>query len=450
MIVFLWWWGAGLSALANIFFDIWFKNIVIVDKYQSEITEKLQQKWIEVCIWDWIYTYSPQDIIIYSDAVINSQDFQKIQKNKKFSYFQFLWEISKRFQTISIAGTHWKTSTTAMTLTVWKNLDFDKLWFGIVWWFVPDLNNLNYYINPKHKDKIKIIFKKILTKKWERPIKYFKQLYFIIEADEFNRHFLFLDSCISLITKVDHDHKDIYKTEESYIQAFNLFITKTRKISYTIDEEFYKKISTKFNNTIKLIKPLKPINFKYIFWSHMQKNANLVLQLYKYLWFQKDQFISFLENFNWIWRRQEYLWRLNNLKIYTDYAHHPVEINATYQAFRKNFQNKKLIWVFQPHQIFRFISYKNEFIKALKFFDEIYIYDIYSVRENNLLKELTWLDLPKEQQKQVIWQKIAKKVNWKYISNFKDLINNIKNKNWICVMMTAGDLDYKIRTILKK
>ena len=116
MIIFLWWWGAWLSALASIFYEIGFKDIVIVDKYQSEITDKLQQKWISVVIWDDVFDYSSDDVIIYSDAVIHSKDFQKIKKNRKFSYFQFLWEISKRFKTIAIAWTHWKTSTTSMFL----------------------------------------------------------------------------------------------------------------------------------------------------------------------------------------------------------------------------------------------------------------------------------------------------------------------------------------------
>jgi hypothetical protein len=53
MIVFLWGGGAGLSALCSIFKQIWFDDIVVVDKYQSEITDRLQKDWIKVVIWDW-------------------------------------------------------------------------------------------------------------------------------------------------------------------------------------------------------------------------------------------------------------------------------------------------------------------------------------------------------------------------------------------------------------
>ena len=151
MIVFLGGAWAGLSALVNIFFDLGFKDIIVVDKYKSEISDKLEKKWIKVIIWEWKYDFLQEDIVIYSDAVVNSQDFQKIKANTKFSYFDFVSEISKRFQTISIAGTHGKTSTTAMLIASLKKVDFDKLWLGIVWGFVVDLDNKNYFLSENKK-----------------------------------------------------------------------------------------------------------------------------------------------------------------------------------------------------------------------------------------------------------------------------------------------------------
>lgn len=475
MIVFLWWAWAGLSALVNIFYDLGFKNIAVVDKYKSEISEKLEKKWIPVFIWDWVYNFSNDDIIIYSDAVVNSKDFQKIKNNIKFSYFDFVGEISKRFQTISIAWTHGKTSTTSMLISSLKKSNFNKLWLGIVWWFVPDLDNKNYYINPNKKDEIKIIFEKILTAKWKRPTEYFKELYFIVEADEFNRHFLLLDSYISGITKVDHDHKDIYPTEKDYLSAFELFINKTRKKVFTNDEEFLKKINN--NQIINTNNLVKLINFDYIFWEHMKKNAALALAIMKEIWLKEKQAIESIKSFKWVWRRQEYLWLMNNeklkkekikekdylwykqnslwyIKIYTDYAHHPVEIQATYDSFRKNFPDKKLIAVFQPHQLFRFVSYEKNFLNSLKNFDEIFIYNIYSVREEKLIDQLIKeKNLKVKNHRQAIekiWQEIAWKLNGKYIKSFDELIKNIQDKDWILIIMSAWNLDYEMRKFLKK
>ena len=479
MLVFLWWAWAGLSALVNIFHELWFEDIVVVDKYQSQITDKLQEKWIKVVIGDGVYDFQKEDIIFYSDAVINSQDFQKVQDNIKFTYFQFLWEISKWFQTIAVAGTHGKTSTTAMILTVAKNIWFKDLWLGIVGGFVPDLNNNNFYVNQNRKEDIKKIFEKLLTAKWNRPVELFKEMYFIVEADEFNKHFLLLDPSISLITKVDHDHKDVYPTLENYLATFKEFINKTKKEVFTNDEEFTKNI-WKIDKKIKYVWINPNIKFKYMFWEHMEKNASLVVKLFKILGFEEQKIIEILNNFKWIWRRQEFLWvidnwklkienwnkelntnyplsiinsQLNKISIYTDYAHHPTEIKATVDAFKQNFPEEEIIWVFQPHQLFRFVSYEKDFISSLSKFDKIYIYDIYSVREDKLIKQLIKeknLDVKNNQEAiQQIWTQIAQKLNWKYIDNFNKLINSIEAENWIVVIMTAWDLDYEIRNYLK-
>ncbi len=452
MLVFLWWAWAWLSALVNIFHELWFEDIIVVDKYQSQITDKLQAKWIKVVIWDGIYDFQKDDIIFYSDAVINSQDFQKVQENIKFTYFQFLWEISKWFQTIAIAGTHGKTSTTAMILTVAKNIWFEKLWLWIVGGFVPDLNNNNFFVNQNKKEDIKLIFEKLLTAKWNRPTELFKEMYFIVEADEFNKHFLLLDPSITLITKVDHDHKDVYPTQESYFETFEEFILKTKKEIFTNDKELTQNI-WEINKKIEFIWINKKLKFNYMFWEHMLKNASLAIKLFEILGFNEQKIIEILNNFKWIWRRQEYLGKLKNIEIYTDYAHHPTEIEATASAFKNNFPNKKIIWIFQPHQLFRFVSYEKDFLKSLEMFDKVFIYDIYSVREDDLIQKLIKdrnLDVKTNQQAiKKIWEQIANKLKWKYIDNFENLIENIKGLEWITVIMTAWDLDYKIRNYLK-
>ena len=437
--------------MCNIFKQIGFDDIVVVDKYKSQITDKLQSQKIKVVIWDGKYNFSPSDVIIYSDAVIQSKDFQKIKNNRKFSYFEFLWEISKWFKTIAIAWTHWKTSTTSMFLYLGKNFLNDlQLW--IVWGFVPDLDWQNYFIWEKKED-IKLIFEKILSPKWARPSHLFKKYYFVVEADEFNKHFLMLDPYISLICKVDYDHKDVYSTYEDYLNAFKLFLLKTCCKSFTIDEDFYLKFYKKFD--LELVKK-KKIKFKYVFGEHMEKNASLVIESMKHLTnLPEDEFLNEIENFKWIRRRQEYLWKLWKMKVYSDYAHHPVEIMATYEAFKKKFDK---IWVvFQPHQLFRFVSYEKDFQSALSKIENLIVYDIYSVREQKLLKQLwekewkIWTDQTTEKEViKTIWEKIAKKSWWIYIDNFDNLIEFLNDKNWVLLIMSAGDLDYKIRNLVNR
>ncbi len=431
-IVFLWWWWAGLSALVNIFQEINFDNIVVLDKSQSEITDKLERIWIKVKIGDGIYNFDSEDIVIYSDAVLGSQDWKNAKWLQKFSYFEFVGEISKYYKTISIAGTHGKTTTTSMLLHTYKQLKSDDFALGIVGGFVKDLNNKNYLINPKKKEEIRNIFNKILYPKWKHKIE-MKESYFVIEACEFNEHFLLLDSYYSLILKTDWDHKDFYPTQESYDKAFDWFRKKT---TYKIIEQTK---CSEYN-----------INYKYVFGKHNIDNGSMVIELLKDIGFDEEKIIKILRKFQGAWRRQEYLGKFNNISIYTDYAHHPEEIRVVQKAFKNNFPKKKIIWVFQPHQIFRFLSYENLFVEMLTRFDKIYIYDIYSVREKNILEEYSGKSGDTANLKWEIWRKIAMKCWGKYVSNIDDLIERLKKEeDGIVVIMTAGDLDYKIRNYLK-
>lgn len=432
MFIFLWWWWTWLSWLANIFFDIWIKNIKILDSNKSQITDKLSSKWIEVIIWDWIYNFNKDDIIIYSDAVVNSIDFSKIENQKKMTYFEFLWELSKWFKTISIAGTHGKTSTTWMALYLSKKINFEELWIWILGWLLPDLWWSNYFINQNHKEDIRKIIESIFLSKWkQKPIEKFKKLYFILEADEFNRHFLLLDSYISLITCIDHDHQEVYRTKEEYDDAFKIFKNKT---------------NLKFIDSSKL--KSQKIEFNHIFWEYMQENAWLVVELFESLGYERNYIVNNLKNFKWIWRRQEYIWNLWKLKIYSDYAHHPTEINATIDAFSQKFKNENIIWIFQAHQIYRLKNYESDFIDSLKKFKEIIIYDIYSAREEKYLKKGWWKNLEIDEIKKIIWEDIAKKTNWIYIESFEGLVNEMQGKEWVAVLLTAWDLDYKFREFI--
>ncbi|MEI7478027.1 MAG: cyanophycin synthetase [bacterium] len=70
--------------------------------------------------------------------------------------------------------------------------------------------------------------------------------------------------------------------------------------------------------------------------------------------------------------------------LYTDYGHHPTEINAVYQAMRAKYPHKRLIAIFQPHQARRVLEFWDDFTKTISQFDESLIYNIYAARENLL------------------------------------------------------------------
>lgn len=196
------------------------------------------------------------------------------------SYFQLLGEISKYFETIAIAGTHGKSTSTALATYTLSQLD-DKMGLGILGALVPQLGNKNYRLNHTAKDNIKKIFDYILEgKQADRDEALRKQYRFVIEADEFNRHFLLLDVDHAIVLNAELDHSDIYKTDEEYFEAFHLFGNKVKKNIRAIKDE---KGISRFaegikSDVLRLISPYD-ISLQHIFGAHNQKNASLVYAL---------------------------------------------------------------------------------------------------------------------------------------------------------------------------
>ena len=72
----------------------------------------------------------------------------------------------------------------------------------------------------------------------------------------------------------------------------------------------------------------------------------------------------------------------NGTLLYSDYGHHPTEINTVYHAMKEKYPNKKLIAIFQPHQARRVLQFRHQFASTMQQFDEVIIYNIYAAREN--------------------------------------------------------------------
>jgi len=82
---------------------------------------------------------------------------------------------------------------------------------------------------------------------------------------------------------------------------------------------------------------------------------------------------NYLENFQGIKRRSEYLGRKGSVLVYDDYAHHPTEIKTTLKAFKDRFKNKKIFLVFQPHQLERLNSFFDNFVSSLIIADKVIV-----------------------------------------------------------------------------
>lgn len=449
-IVLVWAGWTGMSAIAWILSELWYDNeLICLDWNQSELTDKLQKRWIKVLIWKDKYKVWLFDHVIYSEACVNSPEvqlaksYERTPKQGRFiwNYFQFLWEISKYFTTIWIAWTNGKSSTTSMLIHTAKN-HLDKLWLGIVWALVPDLDWNNYYLNQDKKNEIRNIFDHIFTWKW---LNYdlVKKNYFIIESCEYKRHFLMLDTDYGAITNIELDHTDYYKDLADYSSAFAEW---TNKIKNTV-------ISTEILN-IPWIQQIKTthFNFKKIFGEHNDKNGSLVFEIIKELNpnINNEELKESIENFGGLRRRMEYLKTTNKWALlFSDYWHMASSIDLCHKALKQHFPNKKLTAIFQPHQINRVLRERNEFAEVLKKFDHVYIYNIYAARENldEQLENFKHLKIENANSINELWDIFAKNCNWKYIteiSKIKEIIDNAWEHD-IITIFSAWDLDYQIR-----
>ncbi len=457
-------WGTGMSGVAWILNDLWYTNIVCIDGTQSELTDKLEAKGLKVIIGHGKYKVQLGDAVIYSEAVAECQEVleaRKIMKaNKKvmviLNYFQFLWEVSKYFTTIGFAGTNGKSSSTALAIHTAKKIvpDFG---LGILWALVPGFNTQSYVINSKAKKDIRNFFDYIFTGKGLEYTKIKKRSFFV-EACEYKRHFLYLDLDYAIITSLELDHTDYYKDMKDYVSAYETLISKVRNKVFipkwlTTHIASFDRLIT--SSQIKEI-PIKAIPFNHIRGKHNDVNGSLIAELMTRVCKEpKTKILSTMKTFWGLRRRMEYLTtNENGAKIFTDYGHMASSIEFGYMALRNKFPGKKLCVVFQPHQINRILTGRKDFVKTLKKYDNILIYDIYAARENikDFIKNHAFLDDMNIKTLEDLGTEFARACGGKYTKNFTVITKAIQQtpKDSVIVIYSAGDIDYKLRKLLGK
>ncbi len=456
-IILVWAWWTGMSGVAGILHDLWYTNIVCIDSAQSELTDKLKAKWLQVIIGHGKYKVQLGDVIIYSEAVAECEEVleaRKIMKaNKKvmviLNYFQFLWEISKYFTSIGFAGTNGKSSSTALAIHTAKRI-LPNFWLGILWALVPGFNTQSYVINTKAKKDIRNIFDFVFTGK-ALEYKNIKKRSFLVEACEYKRHFLYLDLDYAIITSLELDHTDYYKDMKDYLSAFKQLADKVKHKIF-VPKGLQDSI---FKLQVKEI-PIKEIPFNHIRGKHNDVNGSLILELMTKLCKEpKTKILSTMKTFGWLRRRMEYLaMNKNGAKIFTDYGHMASSIDLGYMALKHKFPDKKLFVIFQPHQINRIVLWRKDFIKTLKKYNNILIYDIYAARENikDFLAEHEFLQDMNIKNLDDLWRQFAHSCNGKYTTDLSIVTHAIQKtqKDSIIIIYSAGNLDYQVRKFLGK
>ena len=372
--------GIGMSALAYYFLQHG-DAVYGYDHVPSTITQNLQNAGAHIHFDENIQQIPPQvDFVIYTPAIH--------KEHKEFQYFlqhnipiykrsQILGKLAQGHSTIAVAGTHGKTTTTAILTQLFMTYRPIMSFIGGI---AKNFNN-NFYIDPQF-DTV------------------------IAEADEFDRSFLTLFPTIAVITSLDADHLDIYHDRSTLIESFQLFANQIDKNGTLLIHE---KISHLIQHPHKLVygegehcdfrisdiclnttTSTFTLHSRYGgYWErlvlgvsghHNVLNAAAATAVGQLLHLTEEQCRGRLAEFCGVKRRFDYQIDTKDMVFIDDYAHHPEEIRAILTTVKKLY-HKKLTVIFQPHLYTRTRDFAPQFAEVLALADRVILLDIYPARE---------------------------------------------------------------------
>lgn len=419
--------GIGMSALARYFS---FHEITIYgyDLNASPLTRQLEREGMIIHYETDIASIpSNIDFAVYTPAIPDDNiEYQFLIQSGISTYKRsaIIGKVTENYFTIAIAGTHGKTSISALTahLLHHNGIKITALVGGIMKNF-----NSNFVTSSGSK-------------------------YFIIEADEYDRSFLQLKPELAVISSMDADHLDIYENKENLGKGFKCFVDKIKENGFLVSNERIPRFSRQtltygFSEAVDLkAANVHVSNGKFVFdlvhKSGKIKGIEMAIPGYHYienalaaaaiglnLNLTDKQIKAGLQSFAGVERRFDL--RINTgKKVYIDdYAHHPAEIDATINAVKTLFPDKKLTGVFQPHLYSRTRDLAKEFALSLEALDKIILLPIYPAREKPIAGITS----------ETILKKIKK--NDKMIVSRNELINLLKNiAPEVLITMGAGDI----------
>ena len=383
--------GIGTSALAQYYLAKGHK-VSGSDLVSSEITDFLKKSGAKIFIVRHSAKNLPDDadLVIHSPAV--RPDNPEIKKAKNLgikiqSYPEALGELTRKYFTIAVSGTHGKSTTCTMISSILIKAGFDPT--VIVGTKLKEFKGSNFRAG--------------------------ESKYLVIEADEWQASFLNYWPKIIILTNIEREHLDYYKNLEHILKTYSEYMSHLPKDGILVankDDKNVKKIISNFQFPIS--------NFQFSQSKDVQKlrrilkvpgkhniyNALAALSLARVLKIPDKISFKALSQYKGAWRRFEIERGVIGNKKFTivsDYAHHPTEIRATLEAARGYFPKKKIWCVFQPHQYQRTFYLFNDFINVFSKapIDRLIITDIYDVagREKGGIK------------KKVSSEKLIKKLN---------------------------------------
>jgi UDP-N-acetylmuramate--alanine ligase len=396
--------GIGMSGLALIMKGMGFK-IQGTDISMNKNIERLKKNKIKILIGHQKNNINKATIIVISSAIKNSNPEILSAKRKQLPIYKrgdMLAHIVSLTKNIVVAGSHGKTTTTSLISAIFSKAKLD-----------PTIINggvLNSFNNSARLGK----------SNWS-----------ILEADESDGSFIKVSPTYSIITNIDREHMDFYKSMNNLKNLFINFIEKVpsfgksficiddqnniqilKKIKiknfYTygtnVKSQFYIKKIKQFRNysqfsvSVKLPgkKNLSINNVKIpLLGLHNIRNATAALAVAITIGISKNIIKQGLKEFKGVQRRFNKIFTYRNIEFYDDYAHHPTEIKELLSGVREAYKKEEIVCIFQPHRISRLKDLREEFSLSFKKADIVILCPVYSAGEK-LRLGFSYLNFAKE------------------------------------------------------
>lgn len=356
--------GIGISALARLLVHEGKKVTGTNDSKSPQTLDWLRAQGVEINIGT-----DPSLLPRYADAFIYSTAWEKnaprmIEAAREhrmpvFTYFEALGDVSKGYQTIAIAGTHGKTTTTAMTAHALIASGLDPT--VIVGSLVPE---------------------------WQSNFRAGESKWFLVEACEYERSFTHLSPSLFAITNIEEDHLDYYKDLADIERAFG-------EVASAVPHDGAIVCNPASESVERSLRGLKIRVIDYLEYEpripklavpgkHNRQNAAIALAITEIMGGDAHKATQALAEFSGTWRRFEYKGvTKGGALVYDDYAHHPSEIEATIRGARERHPDKEIVAVFQPHLYSRTKQLFDGFVRALALADRVMVLPIYAAREKD-------------------------------------------------------------------
>ena len=382
--------GIGMSGLALIMNGLGFR-VQGSDISENKNIDRLKQKKIPIFLNHNKKNLKNSTVLVISTAIKkNNPELVQAKKLKLPIYTrgEMLGHIVSLMKNIVVTGSHGKTTTTSLLSSIFGSAKLD-----------PTIINggvLNSFGN---------------------SAKLGKSNWCLIESDESDGSFLKIPFTYSIITNIDAEHLDFYKSLENLKKNFSSFIEKTPSLGKTflcIDDKNIKEVIKKtynknfytyglskdanfnitntlqkekyseFNLKIKIPgikKEIKKIKIPLI-GMHNIKNAASCAAVAFLIGINDKTIKEGLKNFKGVQRRFNFLFKKNDALFFDDYAHHPTEISSVLEGVKEVYKKKEIICIFQPHRISRVKNLKFEFSSSFKKADTVILCPIYKASEN--------------------------------------------------------------------